>query len=104
MIHRIDLRGAPIKLLCTSREVQDRPKIVAANAIGIAKMSDIILPRHRMPFLNKLCEDISIIGEPVIIQTREQKGKTIEQHPGRRRKRRREGNVLDPQSVLDTLP
>ena len=48
-----------------------------ANNIGIAKMSDIILSRHRLPFLNQLCEAKGIIGEPVIFQTRENKEKKL---------------------------
>jgi hypothetical protein len=36
-------------------------------------MTDIILSRRRLPFLNQLCEDKGIIGEPIIFQTRDNK-------------------------------
>jgi hypothetical protein len=61
------------KLFCTTSEVHDSKQIVAANAIGVSKMTYIILSRHRLPFLNQLCEDRGIIGEPVIFQTRDNK-------------------------------
>jgi hypothetical protein len=36
-------------------------------------MTDIILSHHRLPFLDQLCEDKGIIGEPVIFQTKDNK-------------------------------
>jgi hypothetical protein len=60
-------------LFCTTREVQDREQIVAANAVGVSKMTDIILSRRRLPYLNQLCEEKGIIGEPIVFQTRDNK-------------------------------
>jgi hypothetical protein len=74
IIHCNDLRQHLIKLFCTTREVQDREQIVAALDIGVSKMTDIILSRRRLPYLNQLCEEIGIIGEPIFFQTRDNKG------------------------------
>ena len=73
IIHRNDLRQHLIKLFCTTREVQDREQIVAAIDIGVSKMTDIILSRHRLPYLDQLCEEKGIIGEQIIFQTRDNK-------------------------------
>ena len=40
-------------------------------------MTDIILSRHRLPFLDQLCEDKGIIGEPIIFQTKDNKEKKV---------------------------
>jgi len=40
-------------------------------------MTDIILSCHRLPFLDPLCEDKGIIGEPVIFQTKDNKEKKV---------------------------
>lgn len=36
-------------------------------------MTDIILSRRRLAYLNQLCEEKGIIGEPIIFQTRDNK-------------------------------
>jgi hypothetical protein len=36
-------------------------------------MTDIILSRRRLPYLNQLCEEKGIIGEPIVFQTRDNK-------------------------------
>jgi hypothetical protein len=77
IVHRNDLRPHLYNLFCTTREVHDREQIVAANALGVSKMTDIILSRHRLPFLDQLCEDKGIIGEPVIFQTKDNKEKKV---------------------------
>ena len=40
-------------------------------------MTDIILSRHRLPFLDQLCKDKGIIVEPVIFQTKDNKEKKV---------------------------
>ena len=40
-------------------------------------MTDIILSRHRLPFLDQLCENKGIIGEPDIFQTKDNKEKKV---------------------------
>ncbi len=71
--HIVSLIFRANKLFCTTGEVHDSEQIVAANAISVSKMTDIILLCHQLPFLNQLCEDRGIIGEPVIFQTRDNK-------------------------------
>jgi hypothetical protein len=72
-VHRNDLRNFLKKLLCTAREVGDRKEIVAAIDLGVPKMSDIILSRTRLPFLESLCVEKGIISEPVIFQSKADK-------------------------------
>jgi hypothetical protein len=66
------------------REVRDREQIFAAKqckrsanavAVSISKTTYIILSRHRLPFLNQLCEEKGIICEQVIFQTRDNKNR-----------------------------
>ena len=72
-VHRNDLRNSLKKLLCTPREAGDRKELVAAIDLGVTKMSDIILSRTRLPFLETLCVEKGIISEPVIFQNKDDK-------------------------------
>ncbi len=72
-VHRNDLRNSLKKLLCTPREVGDRKELVVAIDLGVTKMSDIILSRTRLPFLDALCVEKGIISEPVIFQSKDDK-------------------------------
>ncbi len=56
-----------------TREVHYRKELVAANSLGISKMTDIILSRTRLPFLEELCVDKGLCCEPVIFQGRDDK-------------------------------
>ena len=61
-------------LLCTkTREVKNRAQIVALNGIGIKDMSEIMLSRQSIPFLDEMCTQKGIVGEPVIFQTADDK-------------------------------
>ena len=72
-VHRNDLRNSLKKLLCTPREVGDRKELVAAIDLGVSKMSDVILSRTRLGFLEKLCGERGIISEAVIFQNKDDK-------------------------------
>ena len=72
-VHRNDVRNSLKKLLCTPREAGDRKELVAAIDLGITKMSDIILSRTRLPYLDALCVEKGIISEPVIFQNKDDK-------------------------------
>ena len=61
-------------LLCTKTcEVKNRAQVVALNGIGIKGMADIILSRQPIPFLDEMCTQNGIVGEPVIFQTADDK-------------------------------
>ena len=63
-----------MKLLCTeNREIKNRAQIVALRGIGIKTMDTIMLCRKSIPFLDELCTQKGIVGEPVIFQTQEDK-------------------------------
>ena len=94
-VHRNDLRNSLKKLLCCPREVSDRKKLVAAINLRVPKMSDIVLSRARLPFLESLCVRKGIISEPVLFQGKDDKEAKKSSILGRRN-RRGEGIVLDP--------
>ena len=69
IVHRKDMRAA-MKLLCTqTREVENRGQIVALRGVGIKTLDTIMLSRQSIPFLDELCIEKGIVGEPVIFQT-----------------------------------
>jgi hypothetical protein len=69
IVHRKDMRAA-MKLLCTqTREVENRAQIVALRGVGIKTLDTIMLSRQSIPFLDELCIEKGIVGEPVIFQS-----------------------------------
>ncbi len=100
-VHRIDcndFRNALKKLLCTTREVGDRKELVAAIDLGVTKMSDIILSRMRLPFLETLCLEKGIISEPVVFQSKDDNLKEAKKTSmvGEGASEEERANVLDP--------
>ena len=75
MVHRKDVRKWLIKLLCNPRQQEDRAEIVVAESLDIQDLSDVILSRKRLPYLDELCETKGVVGEPVIFQTKEDRDK-----------------------------
>jgi len=55
------------------REVEHKAQIVALRGVGIKTMDTIFLSRASLPFLDELCTQKGIVGEPVIFQTQEDK-------------------------------
>ncbi len=51
-----DIRMLEKELLCGPRASEDRPEIVALSCLCILSMSDVILSRERLPFLDELCD------------------------------------------------
>ena len=75
MVHRKDVRKWLIKLLCNPRQQEDRAEIVVAESLDIPDLSDVILSRKRLPYLDELCETKGVVGEPVVFQTKEDRDK-----------------------------
>ncbi len=73
IVHRNDLRNSLKKFFCMTREVHDRKELVAANSLGISKMTDIVLSRTRLPYLDELCVEKGLVGEPLIFQGKDDK-------------------------------
>ena len=65
------MRNRMIDLLCKPRELDSVPQIVALKALGasVETMSDVVLSRARLPFLEKWCLELGLSNEPVIFQT-----------------------------------
>ena len=68
IVHRNYRRTWLIKFFCETREVEDRKEIVAASGLGISTLTHIILSRLRVTFIDEMCSDKGLIGEPVIFQ------------------------------------
>ncbi len=73
IVHRKDMRRWLIKLLCSTREEEVRPELLVARSLGITNMSDIILSRKRLPFLDELCDAKGVVGESVMYLTKDDK-------------------------------
>ena len=60
-----------IALLCKPHEHESVPQIVALKALGatVETMSDVVLSRASLPFLEKWCTKLGLSNEPVIFQT-----------------------------------
>ena len=65
------MRNWMIDLLCKPRELDSVPQIVALKSLGatVETMSDVVLSRARLPFLEKWCTELGLSNEPVIFQT-----------------------------------
>ena len=75
MVHRKDIRKWLLKLLCSPRQPEDRAEIAVAESLEITDLSDVILSRKRLSYLDELCEAKGVVGEPVIFQTKEDRDK-----------------------------
>jgi hypothetical protein len=67
------MRSALIMLCTKTCEVENRAQIVELSGIGIKDLSEIMLSRAAIPFLDNMCTGKGIVGEPVIFQTAEDK-------------------------------
>ena len=46
-----------------------------AEYLDIEDLSDVILSRKRLSYLDELCETKGVVGEPVVFQTKEDRDK-----------------------------
>ena len=69
--HRKDMRTAMIDLCCKPREIEMRPQTVALVGLGIREFAHVFLSRASIGFIDEMCIQKGIVGEPVIFQTRE---------------------------------
>jgi hypothetical protein len=71
--HRKDMREAMITLLCRPREIDSRRELVAMQALAghVTSVTDVVLSRSTLTFLDKFCKDLGVVNEPVIFQTEE---------------------------------
>jgi hypothetical protein len=65
------MRDQMIALLCKSRELENRPQIVALKSLGttVASITDVVLSRASLKFLDDYCKEFGLGNEPVIFQT-----------------------------------
>ena len=70
-VHRKDMRDHMIALLCKPREIESSPQIVALQALGstVASITDVVLSRASLKFLDEYCTELGLGNEPVIFQT-----------------------------------
>ena len=65
------MREQMIALLCKSRELENRQQIVALKSLGttVASITDVVLSRASLKFLDDYCKELGLGNEPVIFQT-----------------------------------
>jgi hypothetical protein len=70
-VHRKDMRQQMIALLCKPREIESRRQIVALQALGrtVASITDVVLSRASLKFLDDYCTELGLGNDPVIFQT-----------------------------------
>ena len=70
-MHRKDMRDHMIALLCRPREIESRRQIVALKCLGstVVSITDVVLSRGRLQFLDDFCKELGLGNEPVIFQT-----------------------------------
>ncbi len=66
------MRDWMIALLCKPREHEIHHQIVALKALGttVETLTDVVLSRAQLPFLEKWCTELGLSNEPVIFQTK----------------------------------
>jgi hypothetical protein len=65
------MREDMIALLCKKREVSSTRQIVALSCLRERSLSDVVISRSALPFLNEYCSHLGIVDEPTIFQTAE---------------------------------
>ena len=76
VVHRRDMQKAMIDLCCRPRDIEMRAKIVALRSFGVEVLDHALLSCGTVPFINAMCVEKGIVGEPVTFQTQgEQKAK-----------------------------
>ncbi len=70
-VHRKDMREQMIALLCKPREIESHRQIVALKSLGstVASITDVVLSRASLKFLDEYCTELGLGNEPVIFQT-----------------------------------
>ena len=65
------MREVMIRLLCRPREIDSRRELVAVQALAghVTSVTDVVLSRSTLTFLDKFCKDLGVVNEPVIFQT-----------------------------------
>ncbi len=60
-----------IALLCKPREIESRRQIVALKTLGstVASITDVVLSRASLKFLDDYCTELGLGNDPVIFQT-----------------------------------
>ena len=71
--HRKDMHNAMIVLCTRSRETEMRPQIVALVGLGIRQLTHVFISRASIRFIDEMCIEKGIVGNPVIFQTKEHK-------------------------------
>ncbi len=70
-MHCKNIHDLMIALLCKPRENESRRQIVTLKSLGttVASITDVVLSRARLQFLDELCKELGLSNEPVIFQT-----------------------------------
>jgi hypothetical protein len=76
VVHRRDMQKAMINLCCRPQDIEMRAQIVALSSFGVEGLDHVLLFGGTVPFINAMCVEKGIVGDPVIFQTQgEQKAR-----------------------------
>jgi hypothetical protein len=69
--HRKDMRQQMIALLCKPREIESCRQMVALQALGstVTSITNVVLSRASLKFLDYYCTELGLGNDPVIFQT-----------------------------------
>ena len=70
LVHHQDMRDKMIALLTKPREIESRREIVALTSLNnVASITDVVLSRASLGFLNDYCTSLGLVNKPVVFQT-----------------------------------
>ncbi len=76
VVHRRDMQKAMIDLCCRPLDIEMRAQMVALRSFGVEGLDHVLLSRNTVPFINAMCVEKGIVGDPAIFQTQgEQKAR-----------------------------
>jgi hypothetical protein len=76
VVHGRDMQKAMIDLCCRPRGIEMRDQMVALHSFGVEDLAHVLLFHDTVPFINAMCVEKGIVGDPVIFQTQgEQKAR-----------------------------
>ncbi len=69
VVHRRDMQKAIIDLCCRPLDIEMRAQMVALRSFGVEGLDHVLLSRNTVPFINAMCVEKGIVGDPAIFQT-----------------------------------
>jgi hypothetical protein len=71
VVHRRDMQKAIINLCCKPQGIEMRDQMFALRSFGVEDLAHVLLSRDIVPFIDAMCVDMGIVGEPVFFRHNE---------------------------------